>query len=458
MYFYRMNSILQRIATSIAILTLFLSISCDSKAQVSEILTTQLNQLVNQEVNQNNIPGLAACIVIDDSIHWTQAFGMAHIGNNVPVEVETMFNVASISKLVIATACAKLSEDGQLDLNADINNYLPWNIVNPNHPTVPITTKQLLQHRSSLRDFEDDLQLSAAPGDPTINLYDFCLNYFIPGGSYYDSNNWNTSAPGTQNYWYSNAGFTLLGVIIKEASGISLEDYCQAKIFNPIQMNNTGWSYAAVDSTTIAMPYNTAWEPYGYYSVPEYPAAMLKSNVPELANFLITYIQQGAFEGGTVLEPSTVEDLMPLSMTNGLGWWGSDTWYGDPNGVFWSHGGFMNGVRTQLNYYPTDHAGLVILTNGEGNYSDIQNLIEDYIPLFANGTLVGAKELKNKILLHGLVVNDLLITSVKGEKQIHDLAGAIVGSFTESTIDVGHLSTGIYILSTDVGSAKFVKE
>ena len=69
-------------------------------------------------------------------------------------------------------------------------------------------------------------------------------------------------------------------------------------------------------------------------------------------------------------------------MTNGLGWWGQDTWYGDSNGDFWSHGGYMNGIRTQLNYYPSDSTGIIILTNGEGNYSQIENKLEEYISYF----------------------------------------------------------------------------
>ena len=74
--------------------------------------------------------------------------------------------------------------------------------------------------------------------------------------------------------------------------------------------------------------------------------------------------------------------MVPEDMNNGFAWWGKDTWYGDPFGNYWSHGGYMNGVRTQINYYPFDSTGLIILTNGEGNYTPIQNQLESYIPLF----------------------------------------------------------------------------
>lgn len=342
-----------------------------------------------------DIPGLAASIVKDGQVVWKAAYGMANIENNTPVTLETEFTLASISKLFTATACAQLWEDGLLDLDENINSYLPIEIVNPNHPDSPITARQLLTHKSSLHDYESDLQLWDAPGDPIFGLADFCAMYFVPGGALYDASNFGNGEPGNSMYWYSNAGFTLLGYLVESISGVGFNVYCQQNILDPLEMSSSGWSYMEVDSAGIAMPYNTSWQPYGYFSVPEYPAAMLKANVEELSNFLITYTQKGLFEVEMLVSEETFEMLVPESMTNGLGWWGMDTWYGDANRNFWSHGGYMNGVRTQLNYYPSDSTGLIILTNGEGDYSQIQEEIEAYIPLFESSPNTSLSELEN---------------------------------------------------------------
>jgi len=344
-----------------------------SAQSVNDSLALLLETAIETEMTQNNIPGLSASIVKEGQIVWKMSTGWAHIEDSIAVTDETLFTLASISKLFVATACAQLAEDGLLDLDADINDYLPQDIINPNFPNTPITTRQLLLHKSSLHDSESDLQLWDAPGNPIYELDEFCLEYFIPGGSLYVASNWGNTAPGNSSYWYTNAGFTLLGWIVQEVSAQPFNEYVKDNILLPLNMNLSGWNYTEVDSSQMAMPYNGSLTPYGFFSVPEYPAAMLKSNIVELSQFLIAYTQRGVYEDITLFDTTTFQMLVPPDLSNGFGWWGMDTWWGDPSGTYWSHGGFMNGVRTQLNYYPDDSSGLIILTNGEGNYQDIQD-------------------------------------------------------------------------------------
>ena len=348
----------------------------------NSILSAELDTFIQNQMNINNIPGLSACIVKDNQVIWKGAYGTANFNTNLAVTTQTEFALASISKLFTATACAQLWETGLLDIDADINTYIPITIINPNFPNIPITVRQLLQHKSSLQDYESDLDIFHIIGDPTVTLSDFCSMYFLQGGAYYNATNFSNSTAPNTIYWYSNAGYTLLGYIIEQISGMAFDTYCQLKILDPLQMSSAGWYYSSIDNNDIAMPYDHMMNPHGYYSVAQVPAAMLKSNVEELANFLLAYTQHGAFQNITLFSGSTFEDIVPSNMHNGYGWWGMDTWYGDPNGDFWSHGGYMHGVRTQLNYYPSDSTGLIILTNGEGNYYPIELEIESYIPLF----------------------------------------------------------------------------
>ena len=348
----------------------------------NSILSAELDTFIQNQMNINNIPGLSACIVKDNQVIWKGAYGTANFNTNLAVTTQTEFTLASISKLFTATACAQLSEDGMLDLDENINTYIPITIINPNFPNIPITVRHLLQHKSSLQDYESDLDIFQIIGDPNINISDFCNIYFLQGGAYYNANNFSSSsAPGISQYWYSNAGYTLLGYIVEQISGMTFDTYCQLNILDPLQMNSSGWYYSSIDNNDIAMPYDNMMNPHGYYSVAQVPAAMLKSNVEELANFLLAYTQHGTFQNNTLFSESTFENIIPSNMQNGFGWWGMDTWYGDPNGNFWSHGGYMHGVRTQLNYYP------------------IELKIESYIPLFntdSNSTYINTVIEKDK--------------------------------------------------------------
>ena len=342
----------------------------------NSVLSAELDTFIQDQMVLNNIPGLSACIVKDNQVIWKAAYGTANFNTNLAVTTQTEFTLASISKLFTATACAQLWETGLLDIDTDINTYIPITIINPSFPNIPITVRQLLQHKSSLKDYESDLDIFQIIGDPNINLSDFSSMYFLQGGNYYNPNNFSSSsAPGLSQYWYSNAGFTLLGYIIQEISGLTFEAYCQLHILDLLQMNSAGWYYADIDSNDIAMPYDDMMNPYGYYSVAQVPAAMLKSNVEDLANFLLAYTQHGNF---------------------------------------WSHGGYMHGVRTQLNFYPIDSTGLIILTNGEGSYNAIQNKIESYIPLFNTNSSPTSldiffqrnKKIKNIINVLGQIIQE----------------------------------------------------
>lgn len=382
----------------------------------NDSLSLQLDTFILNEMTSNNIPGLSACIVKGDQIVWKKAYGKVNLSTNENVTLQTQFTLASISKLFSATAVVQLWQDNLLDIDADINNYLPINIENPNFPGTTITTRQLLTHKSSLKDSETDLQLWDALGDPIYDLETFCAEYFVNGGSLYDASNFSNTAPGSSSYWYSNAGYTLLGYIVQEVSGEPFNTYCANNIFNKLNMPTAGWFYAETDSNNLAMPYNSAFQAYGYYSVPEYPAAMLKSNIIELSNFLIAYTQKGIFNQVELVNDITFASLVPNTMNNGFAWWGSDTWYGDATGNYWSHGGFMNGVRTQLNYYPTDSTGLIILTNGEGSYTNIQNKMESFIPLFEKETEEEEEEPQQNSVINLELKFKIYPNPIKGKK------------------------------------------
>ena len=114
---------------------LFLSLFSNLHSQTpNEILAAELDTYIQSQMNTQNIPGLSASIVKGDKVVWKAAYGMANIELNIPVTLETKFTLASISKLFVATACAQLWEDGLLDIDADINNYLPFTVINLSFP------------------------------------------------------------------------------------------------------------------------------------------------------------------------------------------------------------------------------------------------------------------------------------------------------------------------------------
>ena len=155
-------------------------------------------------------PSVSACIIINNSVVWSQGYGLYDIENNKPATLDTLYLLASVSKTVTATALMKLYEQGFFDLDDDVNDYLPFSLRNPNYPDIPITFRMLLSHRSSIAsDNSDRLCLSYIPGDPDIPSYPhpWLEEYLTPDGSAYHSSVWSDDPPG-EKYYYANIGFS----------------------------------------------------------------------------------------------------------------------------------------------------------------------------------------------------------------------------------------------------------
>ena len=114
----------------------------------------ELDLLINSAMQTYHVPGLAALIIKNDSIVWSNNYGYANVSLNKPVEDSTLFMMASISKTITITALMQLWEDGLFDLEDNINDYLQpdFQIHHPNYPNDTITFKMLMTHTSSIDD------------------------------------------------------------------------------------------------------------------------------------------------------------------------------------------------------------------------------------------------------------------------------------------------------------------
>lgn len=345
----------------------------------TQILKAQIDEFIQNEMTLENIPGLSACVVKNQELVWSNAYGIADFETNIPVETTTLFTVASISKLFVATAVMQVYEDGLIDLDTDINEYLDFEVTNPNFSNSPLTIRQLLSHRSSLRDPEGDMYDYWEEGDHSADLHDFLENILTPTGNNYQANYYNPNAGPGNTQWYSNIGFSLLALIIEQVTNMPYHAYCKSNIFEPLCMDNTTFFWSETDIANTAMPHrrvNGEYEPLGRYSIALYPSALIKSNVIELANFILAYTGRGTVDGVQLLESSSVDLLTPYDFNaENLGWWNGTNWtftFHFPDDEVWFHGGYMPGVRARMNYYSDDSTGVIILTNGEGQYGWIE--------------------------------------------------------------------------------------
>jgi CubicO group peptidase (beta-lactamase class C family) len=330
-----------------------------------------LNACVQMLMRLSHKPSLAACIIYDDSVVWSHAYGYYDIENNKEATTQTLYLQASVSKTITATALMQLYEQGLFDLDDDVNKYLPFSLRNPNHPDIPITIKMILSHRSSLAD--DNLHwicLSYLPGDPDVQgfPYPWLQEYLTPGGSAYSSSTWSLDTPGDK-YYYANVGFSIVAYLVEILSHQDFNDYCKQHIFQPLQMNATGFRLRDVDINNIAVPYE--YKDGGYFRHPHYgihvlyPAITLRTSIEDYSHFIIAHMNGGVWNGVRILNASTVElmhtaHFSPDDENNyGLGWQVTNS----PSEKSYGHGGGYVGVLCHVTIIPDEDIAVIFFSN-----------------------------------------------------------------------------------------------
>jgi len=270
-----------------------------------------------------DIPSLTAGVVVNDTLVWAKGFGEQE-------ELDTVYNIGSVTKPIIATGILQLQERGSISLDDEASNHLPFQLVHPAYPDKPITIRMLLSHQSGLSPttipqatyFNDEDMIewmvenqgwTFAEHDLEMPLGEFLENYLVPDGLYYSADIWASVEPGTE-FVYANSGYYLLRYIIENVTGQSINQYLHENIFDPLGLTDTGLYFSDAPEKQ-AIPYLRI---FGVLSkanaeLPLYDkvvgAGGIRSTVPDLARFMIANLNSGQIDDTQLVEPETVSLL-----------------------------------------------------------------------------------------------------------------------------------------------------
>jgi CubicO group peptidase (beta-lactamase class C family) len=321
-----------------------------------------LDSEIRKEISDHKIPSMVACIIKDKEIVWKKAYGYADIDNNIQAASDTIYSLASVSKLVVVTAVMQLAELGFIDIDEDVDSYLPFHVRNPNYPDQKITVRMLLTHTSGIAGPGTDEELPGFydwyPADSAPALGETMMDYLLPGGLHYVPAVWKKIEAGKQEL-YSNLGVTLLAYLVEFVSGEEFNSYCRNHVFLPLEMLNTSYSLNDLDADKIATWYIDSYAAIPHYSRRDYPAGQLKSSVDEFSHFLIAYMNGGEYNGRRILNKSTIDEILkihnPASGVCLIWMCMIDNWYG--------HSGGVNGASSYVEFNRQDNVGLIIFAN-----------------------------------------------------------------------------------------------
>ena len=290
--------------THLAVLTAAISFSFSRPAQAqtasagNAFVRDSLASYVRRGLKLWNIPGLAVAVVKDGQVVASQGFGVRAVGKPEPVDGNTLFLIASNSKLFTGTAIAQLVEEKKLQLDDPVRKYLPDFRLYDSTSTRLVTIRDILGHRMGTKTFQGDFTF----WNSNLSRADIIQRVRLLKPSYLFR----------QNYGYSNYGFLTAGEIIPVvAGGTTWQDFVQQRLLTPLGMANTyPLSAGAAQRPNIAQPYTTATGPLlavPYDVVDNFgPAASMVSSVNDLTHWLRFQLDSGKYQGQRVLPWATL--------------------------------------------------------------------------------------------------------------------------------------------------------
>ena len=253
-----------------------------------------LDGIVPLQLARNDIAGATIAVVKDGKLLFAKGYGFADVKSKKPVSPqETLFRPGSISKLFTWTAIMQLYEQGKLDLDRDINDYLDFKI--PDAFGKPITLKNVMTHTPGFEEQIKDL-FDTKPVTPNLGQY---LKAHIPARIY---------PPGTVPA-YSNYATAVAGYIVERVSGRPFEEYIAENILQPLKMTHSTFSQplpqelAPFMSSGYRLGSDDSAGPFEI--VNPFPAGSLSSTATDMAQFMMAHLQDGQLGDARILKPET---------------------------------------------------------------------------------------------------------------------------------------------------------
>lgn len=339
------------------------------------------------------IPGLAIA-KISNSETVIKTYGKANIETNKPVTEDTLFNIASISKPIMGIVLLQLVDQGKLELDRDINDYLPFTIDNPKVQDEEITLRHLVTHTSGIADYYD-IDSYENNRDSKTSLEQHLKSLLTPGGSLYNNGeHYLEYVPGTYRK-YSNLAAGIAGYLVEATTGLTLAEYSDKYLFEQLSMKNTSWLLHNLTLEQIAVPYEVEscipyifvcsdtespklnhfigeyfnppseykhYHPYPHFGNPQYPDGGVRTSIKELSQFLALLLKNKDASGKQILSDSMFNEMLKLQLPSDV----SDSqrffWRDNSMGLT-GHMGSDLGVFTALYFDSRTDTGFIILMN-----------------------------------------------------------------------------------------------
>jgi len=344
-----------------------------------------IDQKIEKILKDWNVPGCGIGIVYKDKLVFAKGYGYRNLEKKQPVTPNTLFQIASNTKLFTATAIGFLVEEGKLEWDKPIKKSVPQIQFYNDNLDANVTIRDMLSHRTGISRHDGIWYKSDFTRQ---ELFDR-LKYLEP------------SLPLRSGYLYNNLMYAASGHIVEILSGKTWETFTSEKIFSPLNMSNSMFVVEDMQKQADFMaPYYEKRDtnillPFPFYTKQQGlgPAGSIISNINDLSNWLIAQMNGGKFKDKQVIPLSIIKETMqPASITASV----PDKYYENMNAVYGmgrgssiykghyrvQHTGAIGGIYSHISLMLPDSIGVIVFTNGAhagGLPSIIANIVYDQV-------------------------------------------------------------------------------
>ena len=361
----------------IALALLFVISALPLKAQGPATPTIDVNQklagfdaFMEKTLKDWNAPGIGVGVVVGDKLVFAKGYGYRDYEKKLPITAQTMFPIASNTKLFTAVAAGLLVEEGKLTWDRPIKESVPTIQFYDNYLNNTITLRDMLAHRTGITRHDTIWYKSDYS---TKQLFER-LKYLEPKES------------PRQLFLYNNMMYAGVGYATELQSGKPWTQFVRERIFQPLEMKSSGFTIAEMlKQPDYGVPFTERRDSFELYKIPYYEdtdglaaAGAIVSNIEDLSHWLIALMNNGRYNGKQVLPAkvlqATLEPAIALPNTGAQvrGWWevlnqayGMGRWTASYRGRFVTfHGGDLPGFHSQVSFMPNERIGVIVFVIG----------------------------------------------------------------------------------------------
>jgi CubicO group peptidase (beta-lactamase class C family) len=314
---------------------------------------TLVDPLIESALKESGTPGAAIVVVHEGRIVHARGYGMADVESRTPATADTVWPLASVTKILTALALMQLVESGKVALDADVNAYLERAKVPATYPA-PVTVADLLRHTSGL----DEL-----PGRRFERARD------VPRFAEFMATRLVRYRPAGELTSYSSYGMALAGLVVEDVSATDYESYLAQHLFGPLGMKSAGVMNAAGEEAGVATPYEiddgkAARMDHEWYATP--PAGSAVTSVRDFGRLLAALTRAKP----RILSRQTLDRMMTTQATlhPAVPGWGYGFQLDEMNGRrIAEHGGDIGGFASLMTVVPEERFAFFVVHHGEGS-------------------------------------------------------------------------------------------